>query len=140
MTSSESVRGADTENRLRTLHAALLDIVVLMNGPQRCEWLICEAGVPLNRALFSLFVGVERFGPVGVVEMADRLGRDYTTVSRQVAKLERLGLVERRSSAEDRRVREAVITQEGEAMVKQLDETREQIGRAIFKTWDPQEV
>ncbi|MEF2074904.1 MarR family winged helix-turn-helix transcriptional regulator [Consotaella aegiceratis] len=139
MTPSESVRGAHTEHRLRALHAALLDIALLMNGPQRCEWLICEAGVPLDRALFSLFVGVERFGPVGVVEMADRLGRDHTTVNRQVAKLESLGFAERRSSA-DRRVRGAVITRKGEAIAKQLDETREKIGRAIFETWDPREV
>jgi predicted transcriptional regulator len=30
---------------------------------------------------------VARLGPIGVVDFADRAGRDYTTVSRQVAKL-----------------------------------------------------
>ena len=69
-----------------------------MNRPQRDEALIREAGIPLDRALFPLLVGIERFGPIGVVELADRVGRDYTTVSRQVAKLESLGLAERRQS------------------------------------------
>lgn len=33
--------------------------------------------------LFPLLVAVGRHGPVGVVELADHLGRDYTTVSRR---------------------------------------------------------
>ncbi|MGC2779302.1 MAG: MarR family transcriptional regulator, partial [Bradyrhizobium sp.] len=71
---------------------------------------------------------------------ADRVGRDYTTVSRQVAKLEALGLVERRDSAADRRVREAVITPKGKAMTNLVDAARERIGRAIFASWDAHEI
>lgn len=53
-----------------------------------------------------MLVGIERLRPIGIVKLAERDGRDYTTVSRQVAKLESLGLVERRQSAADRRVNE----------------------------------
>ena len=122
------------------LHGALLDIVSVMNRPQRDEVLIREAGIALDRALFPLLVGIERFGPIGVVEMADRVGRDYTTVSRQVAKLEALGLVARQGSATDKRVREAVITPKGKAMTDMVDAARDRIGRAIFQTWDIGEV
>ncbi|WP_245579059.1 MarR family winged helix-turn-helix transcriptional regulator [Inquilinus limosus] len=125
--------------QLRALHGALLDIVAVMNRPQRDEVLIREAGIPLDRALFPLLVGIERFGPIGVVELADRAGRDHTTVSRQVAKLESLGLVERRGSAADRRVREAVVTAKGKAMTDRVDAARERIGRAVFESWDPRE-
>ena len=38
------------------------------------------------------------------------MGRDYTTVSRQVARLEELGLVTRRTNASDKRVKAAEIT------------------------------
>jgi DNA-binding MarR family transcriptional regulator len=126
--------------RLRELHAALLDIVSAMNRPQRDEVLIKAAGIALDRALFPLLVGIERFGPIGVVEMADRVGRDYTTVSRQVAKLESLGLVARQGSATDKRVREAVITPQGKAMTNLVDSARDRIGRAIFETWDARDV
>jgi DNA-binding MarR family transcriptional regulator len=122
------------------LHAAVLDIVGAMNRPQRDEALIKEAGIPLDRALFPLLVSVERFGPIGVVELADRVGRDYTTVSRQVAKLESLDLVERQGNAADRRVREAVVSPKGRAMTERVDAARDRIGRAIFKTWEARDI
>jgi DNA-binding MarR family transcriptional regulator len=126
--------------QIRALHAAVLDIVSVMNQPQRDEVLIKEAGIPLDRALFPLLVGIERVGPIGVVELADRAGRNYTTVSRQVAKLDSLGLVKRRESAADHRVCEAVITPKGKTMTDLVDAARERIGRTIFKTWAPRDV
>jgi DNA-binding MarR family transcriptional regulator len=68
-----------------------------MNRPERDEELLALAGLTLERALFPLLVFVERKGPIGVVDLAASVGRDYTTASRQVARLEDLGLVERRA-------------------------------------------
>jgi DNA-binding MarR family transcriptional regulator len=140
MPTSSNVQNAHISERLRELHGALLDIAAAMNRPQRDEALIKEAGIALDRALFPLLVGIERFGPIGVVEMADRVGRDYTTVSRQVAKLESLGLVARQGSAADKRVREAVITPKGKAMTEMVDAARDRIGRTIFEAWDAADV
>lgn len=126
--------------RFRELHDTIIDIVGMMNRPQRDEALIKAAGIPLDRALFPLLVGIGRFGPIGVMEMADRVGRDYTTVSRQITRLEKLGLVERRTSSSDRRICEAVITSKGKAMTDLVDIARERIGRAIFSTWDDRDI
>ncbi|WP_426702347.1 MarR family winged helix-turn-helix transcriptional regulator [Rhodanobacter sp. Col0626] len=140
MPSKKQVQHAHISARLRSLHGALISIVSAMNRPQRDEVLIKAAGIRLDRALFPLLVGIERLGPIGVVDMADRVGRDYTTVSRQVAKLESLGLVERRANAADRRVREAVITAKGKAMTDLVDAARERMGLAIFKTWGAHDI
>ena len=140
MPSRKNVQNTHISAQLRALHAAVLDIVLVMNQPQRDEVMIREAGIALDRALFPLLVCVERFGPVGVVDLADRVGRDYTTVSRQVAKLESLGLVLRRDNAEDRRVREAVIAPKGKAMTDRIDAARDRIGRATFERWDVAEI
>jgi DNA-binding MarR family transcriptional regulator len=140
MPSRKNVQNTHISDQLRQLHGALLDIVSVMNRPQRDEVLIKEAGIPLDRALFPLLVGIERFGPIGVVELADRVGRDYTTVSRQVAKLESLAFVKRQGSAADRRVREAVVTPKGKAMTDRVDAARDRFGRAIFETWDAHEI
>jgi len=126
--------------QLRTLHDALIRVVGVMNRPQRDEAMVREAGISLDRALFPLLVGIERLGPIGVVELADRAGRDYTTVSRQVAKLESLGLVQRQARVADRRVREAIVTAKGKTMTDAVDAARERIGRAIFATWEPDDV
>ena len=136
MASRNNVQNTHMSEKLRELHGALIEIVSVMNRPQRDEQMVREAGISLDRALFPLLVAVERLGPIGVVELADRAGRDYTTVSRQVAKLESLGLVERRGSAADRRVREAVISPTGKAMTDRIDAAREKIGRAIFENWE----
>jgi DNA-binding MarR family transcriptional regulator len=138
--SRNKVQNTHIGAQLRQLHGAVLDIVGVINEPQRDEFLIKKAGIPLDRALFPLLVGIERFGPIGVVELAGRVGRDYTTVSRQVAKLESLGLVTRQESAGDRRVRKAAVTAKGKAMTDLVDAAREKIGRAIFATWDAHDI
>lgn len=136
MASRKSVQDTHISDRIRALHGAMIDIAGMMNRPQQDEMMVREAGISLDRALFPLLVGIERRGPIGVVELADGVGRDHTTVSRQVAKLESLGLVERRAGATDRRVREAVATPKGKAMTDAVDAARERIARRIFADWD----
>lgn len=140
MPSSNKVQNTHIGDRIRELHGAVLDIVAMINRPQCDEALMTEAGITLEGALFPLLVGVARFGPIGVVDLADRAGRDHTTVSRQVAKLESLGLVERRGNAADRRVREAVVTAKGRQMTDLVDAARERMVGAVFESWDVHDI
>jgi DNA-binding MarR family transcriptional regulator len=126
--------------RIRKLHMALLSVVSVMNRPELDERMVRKAGIALDRALFPLLVTIERLGPIGIVELAGRTGRDYTTVSRQVAKLEAQGLVVRRAGAADARVRTAAVTAKGKAMTDAVDAARERMGRALFASWDPADV
>jgi DNA-binding MarR family transcriptional regulator len=140
MASRKRVQNTHIREQIRALHEALIDIVSVMNRPQRDEMMVREAGISLDRALFPLLVVIERRGPIGVVGLADRVGRDYTTVSRQVAKLESLGLVKRQAAATDRRRSEATATAKGKAMTDAVDRARERMGRAIFANWDERDV
>ena len=140
MASRKRVQNTHIREQIRALHEALIDIVSIMNRPQRDEMMVREAGISLDRALFPLLVVIERRGPIGVVDLADRVGRDYTTVSRQVAKLEDLGLVERQAAAADRRVSQATVTAKGRAMTDAVDKARERIVGAMFATWDDRDV
>jgi DNA-binding MarR family transcriptional regulator len=140
MTSRRKVQNAHIGAQIRELHTSLLDIVSVINRPQRDEILIKEAAIPLDRALFPLLVVIDKFGPIGVVDLADRVGRDYTTVSRQVAKLEDLDLVERKAGFKDRRIRETAIAPKGKVMTQAVDAARERIGRRIFRTWEPHDI
>jgi DNA-binding MarR family transcriptional regulator len=134
------VQNTHIKKQVRSLHEALLDIISVINRRQGDEMMIREAGISLDRALFPLLVGIERRGPIGVVDLADRMGRDYTTVSRQVAKLESLGLIKRHASKADRRVSEATVTANGKAMTDAVDRARERIVGGMFSSWDDHDI
>jgi DNA-binding MarR family transcriptional regulator len=125
---------------LRRLQESLIDLVALTNLPHRDEALIAEAGVSLDRALFPLLVGIQRFGPIGVVELAERAGRDYTTISRQVAKLAQLGLIERRPGRGDARVKEALITDAGRRVTEALDAARQRLLTPVLAEWSDRDL
>jgi len=87
------------------IHAVLLQLNGYMNRPDLDQAFLARAGVQLDRALFPLLTRIGRAHPISVVELASLVGRDHSTVSRQVAKLEALGLVERQTAEGDQRVR-----------------------------------
>jgi len=129
------VLDAHNKNQLRELHGAMVDLVALMNRPQRDLALLQEADITLDRALFPLLVGIERFGPIGVGDLAERAGRDHTTVSRQVAKLVDLGLVDSQPGARDRRVNEVIITKDGLQLAAALHGARHRMAEPILAKW-----
>jgi DNA-binding MarR family transcriptional regulator len=122
------------------LHRTLVDLIGLMNQPRRDSALLREAGVTLDRALFPLLVGIERKGPIGVVELAALSGRDYTTVSRQLAKLEDLGLIARTPTKEDKRVRAVRITAKGVRITGRIQTARERIATELFAAWTKRDL
>jgi DNA-binding IclR family transcriptional regulator len=66
-----------------------------------------EAGVSLDRALFPLLVRLSAASAMRVAKLAEQVGRDPSTVSRQLVKLEQLGLVRRPAACDDLRVRDS---------------------------------
>ncbi|AZF20942.1 MULTISPECIES: MarR family winged helix-turn-helix transcriptional regulator [unclassified Pseudomonas] len=140
MTTKNKVQDTHISVQMKDLHRSLISIVSVMNRPRNDERLIAEAGVHLDQALFRLLVVIERVGPIGVVDLAGRLGRDYTTISRQVSKLERMELVIRHENSEDRRMREAVVSEKGKAVTDKIDQARERLAREIFQDWAAEDI
>jgi len=128
------------KRELSLLYEALLDLTGVLNQPQPDAALIALAGVELDRALFPLLVRVERRGPLAIGELAELCGRDYSTVSRQVAKLESLGLVTRGADAEDARITRAAISEKGRRMTRALDRAREKLLTSLLAGWERSEV
>ena len=124
---------------LAELHRAMVDIAILMNRPQQDDVLLSEAGVSLDAALFPLLIAIDRLGPIGVVELADQVGRDYTTISRKTAKLASLGLITRRPGPHDRRTTEAAVSDEGRKVIHVLRLARERLAEPILARWDEDE-
>jgi DNA-binding MarR family transcriptional regulator len=119
----------------RRLFTALMDIVGMLNSPRYDDILLAEAGISLDRALFPLLVRIDSLGPISIAELADQVGRDHSTVSRQVAKLQALEFVARETRLDDQRVRAASITPQGRNVARTLAAARERLFRRVLTGW-----
>lgn len=134
------MQSAHNKYDITEFHGALLDIIGVINQPVRDEQLLQAAGVKLDQILFPLLVAIGRCGPVGVVELADNLGRDYTTVSRQVKKLEAQSLAHKQPNAQDRRISEVTLSEQGRAIFDAIAVARQKLMNQVLAAWSPEEV
>lgn len=117
------------------LAAALLDLVNFLNSPKRDDALLRAADVELDRALFPLLVRIGMQGTVGVATLADQVGRDHTTVSRQLSKLKSLDLVEQVDSPDDGRRRAVRLKAGGSEIVRAITCARRGVLSAALANW-----
>lgn len=113
-----------------------MDIVGIINRPEPDAAVLAESGAQLDRALFPLLSRLGLHAPISVVELGLVAGKDHSTVSRQVAKLELLGLVARIPAEDDQRVRLLAPTVEGEAMLEKLRIARRAVVARWFSDWN----
>ena len=117
------------------LGSVVLELAGIVNRPDRDDLLLAEAGVSLDRALFPHLVRLSVRGPMAVAELAAEAGRDHTTVSRQLTKLESLGLIWRPQSQGDARTRPAALTPEGEAIAEAIGAARRRLLSKALASW-----
>lgn len=128
----------DTHNS-DALAAALIDLVGILNSPRQDDVLLKEAGVSLDRALFPLLVRIGTAGSIGVVELAEQVGRDHSTISRQLAKLEMLGLIDRQAATVDQRINQAIISENGSQKVLAIVRARRKLLDKLLADWSSDE-
>lgn len=80
------------------------------------------------RLLFIL----ERSGPISIGGLADRIGVTAATSSELIDRVERRGLVLRRHGADDRRIVECLISDDGSRLLAQVAGARQQATRRIL--------
>lgn len=125
---------------LKTLHEALLQIVNVLNRPQGDNVILTRAGVSLDTALFPLLVRVAMQRNVTIGGLADQVGRDYSTVSRQVTRLQELGLIHSEPSESDRRQRLLSVTAAGKNTIKKIDRARNAVMSEALDGWSQTEI
>lgn len=130
---SSSCNGAI--NMEKEIFKALIDLVSLMNRPDRDKKMIAAAGVNLEAASFRVFVGIVHLQPTSVGELAAMMGKNYSSVSRQIDKLEAAGLVHTYPSSSDSRIRVSELTKYGEEVNATISLTRERKMREALADW-----
>jgi DNA-binding MarR family transcriptional regulator len=107
--------------RAQTRNERIEEIVRLL--PQRNNQLVRlltrAARLPLPRGMASLLTAVAE-QPRSITQLADGEGLAQPTVTRMIARLESIGLVERSREARDRRIVTVTITPAGRRMLNEL--------------------
>ncbi|WP_256759508.1 MarR family winged helix-turn-helix transcriptional regulator [Cohnella sp. WQ 127256] len=118
---------------------ALIDLVSIINRPDRDKKMIANAGINMEAATFRVFVGIGHLQPTSVGDLADMMGKNYSSVSRQIDKLETAGLVRTYPSSSDSRIRVSELTAHGEEVRTMISLTRERTMREGLADWTPEE-
>lgn len=106
-------------------------------SPARFVALILDrAGVSLGAELCRYLVNIDLRGPIGVLDLAELVESNHPKVSRTLAELEELGLVERAEAAPDRRIKTAALTPEGRQVVAAINHGRRRVLDEAFAGWD----
>ena len=99
--------------------------------------LIRSAAVQLNLTVSQAFhlTSIPHDG-IAMSKLAHKLGLDTSTLTRNIQKLENLGLAKREHSSYDKRVQKAVLTTLGVQMTDQLEKILQQTTNSILKQID----
>jgi DNA-binding MarR family transcriptional regulator len=86
----------------------------------RVQEFLDDAGINMSAEEISILTVLAHLdGPERMKPLSEKLGRDATTVSRQVAGLEQAGLLERSPCPDDGRATVVTITKAGSKLVEQ---------------------
>ncbi len=117
------------------LGAAISELAGFINDPRHDRHLMDEAGLTFDPAFMPLLIRLGALGEAGVVELAGQLGRDHSTISRQMTKLEAAGLLERLTSDADARMRTARLTARGLDAFAALWKARRRLLDRVLADW-----
>jgi DNA-binding MarR family transcriptional regulator len=93
----------------------------------------------VDRAGYLAMRVLDSTGPVSTNALARALGLDASTVTRQVAALERAGLVARRPDPADGRSSSITLTPEGRRSMCEVEQERRRRIEALVRDWDDAE-
>ncbi|WP_369252032.1 MarR family winged helix-turn-helix transcriptional regulator [Streptomyces sp. R41] len=94
----------------------------------------------LSLVSYTLLGHLEESGGCRATDLASHYALDKSTVSRQVAALERAGLIERRLDPEDHRVQVLHLTEAGTRILAQVTESRREAFRERLTGWPEEDL
>jgi DNA-binding MarR family transcriptional regulator len=94
-----------------------------------------EPDITVDRAGYLLLRTLDRIGPASINALANVVGLDGSTVTRQVATMKDLGLVERSVNPEDRRSCIISPTAEGRSLMRHVRRSRRNSLDTVISDW-----
>lgn len=97
-------------------------------------------GDRIDRMALMVLGTLTHCGPSRLTTIAERTGLDPSTVSRQVADLEKAGLLAREPDPEDRRAMLLKATTEGQQLLDRLSHGRRKRVERLLSDWPPDDI
>ncbi|MGY2129696.1 MarR family winged helix-turn-helix transcriptional regulator [Blastococcus sp. SYSU DS0617] len=126
-------------------HAAFVDLereigLLLRRSRAISARLAGQLHPDLDGAAFGLLALLQDAGPLRASDLVARLGLDKSTVSRQVASLVALGLVDRSADPDDGRAQVLTPSAEGAARLAHIRTARRELWEADLGDWPAEDV
>ncbi|RUT29597.1 MarR family transcriptional regulator [Paenibacillus zeisoli] len=118
---------------------AVIDLVTMINRTDRDKKMIASAGVEMEAAAFQVFGGIAHLQSTSVGDLANLMGKNYSSVSRQIDKLEAAGLVHTYPSVDDSRIRLSELTSYGKEIYSMINSTRQRLMQEALGDWTPED-
>lgn len=99
-----------------------------------------EVHPDLDPASYSLLLMIDDAGSLRGMDVADRAGLDKSTVSRQIATLVGLDLLERVPDPDDGRARLVQLSEAGRSRLEAVRERRSERLREVFAQWSTSDL
>lgn len=113
-------RPAPPDPQLLKIYEFVELVASSVRSRRQSERMARVAGVAITTASLGALRLVHRHGPIAVADVAERLGVDQSTASRQLRPLDEHGLIARRPDAHDRRVARLSSTRAGAALLDRV--------------------
>lgn len=132
------VKPVPTDDDLRTADAVGIELVRLVKLLERKHaHYRAEHPDAVERPTYLLLVHLVKDGPQRAGTLAEAVHSDPSTVSRQIAQLVRLGLVERTADPQDGRATLLAATAEGHRVFEENRRTRTERIAELLSGWEP---
>jgi DNA-binding MarR family transcriptional regulator len=133
------------ENPAPDSHAAYValerEVALLLRRSRAIQGRLAgELHADLDGAAYGLLVLLDDAGPLRASDVVARLGLDKSTVSRQVASLVDLGLVDRAADPDDGRAQVLSTSAEGHRRLSRLRDARRARWEADLADWETADV
>jgi DNA-binding MarR family transcriptional regulator len=125
-----------SDDAVAAVEHALTRLMRQANRPAVYRTLLADAGFPMDRADYGVLLRIgEAPAPIRLTDLADVLGVDISTASRQVRDLERAGLIERSDDPDDQRASRLRLSAQGEAALNRVRAARQVAMRNLLVGW-----
>ncbi len=130
---------APPDTALETISNSFATVVRSAQLPRFFDRVIDRAGVRLERSAFPVLRRIGEHDGVRLSALAAQMNVDVSTMSRQVATLERGRYVMRETDAADARASLLRLTPRGTRALERLGNARREILAEVLADWSPKE-